>query len=375
MVVPMDITFLGTSSAQPSSTRNHQSMALRVNGDVWLFDCGEATQHQVQKSQVKMSRISKVFITHMHGDHCFGLCPLLCSIGKISDDDDAPIEIYGPSRLRQWVRTTLNSTYAALERCYRVHEILQDDDPEDTSEDLHPQELPGRNYRLDAKEGDALPAHVILDIGNGFKVTAAPIVHRVPTLGFVVQEPEIAGNLDMAELRPHLMRNADALRAQGIKQPLSLLSKLQRQGEPIDLPDGTRLMPPAKVRGRQVVILGDTCDSAGIVPFCDHPQLLVHEATNALTSMDLDDATHEQVVERTVSHGHSTPQMAGAFAKRIGARNLILTHFSSRYKGDTSDASLKIMEEIRQLALSTYGDDKDANLYCARDLWDYQIKL
>jgi ribonuclease Z len=63
----INITFLGTASAQPSRTRNHSALALGFNGDVWLFDCGEGTQHQIQKSAVKMGRISKVFITHTHG--------------------------------------------------------------------------------------------------------------------------------------------------------------------------------------------------------------------------------------------------------------------------------------------------------------------
>jgi hypothetical protein len=63
----LNITFLGTASAQPSSTRNHSSLALRLGGAVWLFDCGEATQHQIQKSEVKMGKIEKIFITHTHG--------------------------------------------------------------------------------------------------------------------------------------------------------------------------------------------------------------------------------------------------------------------------------------------------------------------
>lgn len=65
----VNITFLGTASAMPSSTRNHSSLALRLNGDVWLFDCGEATQHRVQKASLKMSKIKKIFITHTHGEH------------------------------------------------------------------------------------------------------------------------------------------------------------------------------------------------------------------------------------------------------------------------------------------------------------------
>jgi len=63
----LSVTFLGTASAQPSSTRNHSALALRLNSDVWLFDCGEATQHQLQKSPVKMGKIEKIFITHTHG--------------------------------------------------------------------------------------------------------------------------------------------------------------------------------------------------------------------------------------------------------------------------------------------------------------------
>lgn len=97
----LSVTFLGTASAQPSSTRNHSALALRLNSDVWLFDCGEATQHQLQKSTLKMGKIEKIFITHTHGehsrrleqvielliqillsltgDHIFGLIPLLAS--------------------------------------------------------------------------------------------------------------------------------------------------------------------------------------------------------------------------------------------------------------------------------------------------------
>ncbi|CAO3599507.1 unnamed protein product [Absidia cylindrospora] len=365
MVVAMDITFLGTSSAQPSTTRNHQSMALRVDGDTWLFDCGEATQHQFQKSHLKMAASPDLY-------HILDDTP--------PEDQQPPIEIYGPARLRKWLRTTLSCTYSNLGRYYRVHELLLPDEKDqadgyviDGDDDMehhhhHPQELRGTNQYLSPV--------TTLDLGKGYTVTAAPIEHSIPSLGFIIQEPDVVGNLDRDVVVPHLLRNADALKAQqGIKQPLSLLGRLQRQGERIQLPDGTWLEPPMKKPGRQVVILGDTCDPSSLIPYCYQPHLLVHEATNALTSLDVDtNLTHDMVETRARQHGHSTPQMAGDFANIIGARTLILTHFSARYKGDHSEEAIKVMEEIRQLALDRFGKDKDGELYCARDLWSFDIK-
>ncbi len=111
----LEITFLGTASAQPSSTRNHSALAMRLGGDLWIFDCGEATQHQLQKSTLKMGKIEKIFITHTHGhtqvfsasylfknicftgDHIFGLIPLMAHLlngaGGIAEGEDARLHV------------------------------------------------------------------------------------------------------------------------------------------------------------------------------------------------------------------------------------------------------------------------------------------
>ncbi|KAI7905013.1 beta-lactamase-like protein [Cokeromyces recurvatus] len=395
MVAPMDITFLGTGSAQPSATRNHQAIALRLNGEIWLFDCGEATQHQFQKSKLKMSKITRIFITHMHGDHCFGLAPLLCSMtdnlnpanacdSKDELEEGSPIiDIYGPSPLRSWLRTTLLSTYSNLGRSYRVHELLHSTDPVDLNENRHPNELPGENVRMEADHLFRLPLY--LSEEKGYQVQAAPIQHSIPSLGYVIREPDWPGKV--SGLIPLIKKNWTELRASGIANPMSLLGHIQRTNQPYHLPDGSQLVPPPLRPGRQIVILGDTNDPSQLLPAIRQdpaPTLLVHEATNALTSLDTtttssshlnQSLTFEDVESKAKSHGHSTPQMAALFAKRINCKKLILTHFSARYRGDNDPEALKVMEEIRALAVNTWGDQRDKDVFCAQDLWTYDIKL
>ncbi|KAG1384798.1 hypothetical protein G6F61_000114 [Rhizopus arrhizus] len=373
MVAPIDITFLGTGSAQPSSTRNHQAIALRLNGDIWLFDCGEATQHQFQKSKLKMGKITHVFITHMHGDHCFGLAPLLCSmtdnLNPNKDEtkqDERPIEIYGPRPLRSWLRQTLKSTYANLGRRYRVHELVDEGEPRDETSDFHPDELEGHTIWAVDGRFETLPCC------EPYEVRAASIEHSIPSLGYVVREPDHPGKLD--RLVPLLKAQSAALIRQGVQQPMRILGEIQKTNQAYVLPNGQVLQPPAMRPGRQIVLLGDTCDPSRLAPLCHQPTLLVHEATNALTRLDPAESTMAAIEARTKDHGHSTPQMAATFAKRIGCKTLILTHFSARYPGDEQPESLAIMEDIRRWAVQTL-DGRDGDVYCARDLWSFEIKM
>ncbi|KAI8137133.1 beta-lactamase-like protein [Fennellomyces sp. T-0311] len=375
MVAPIDITFLGTGSAQPSSTRNHQSMAFRADGEIWLFDAGEATQHQLQKSNLKMGRITKVFITHMHGDHCFGLPPLLCTMTENLNPNrthEGVVDVYGPRPLRQWLRVALQSTYSRLGRHYRVHEMLLEGESGDSIDsEYHPDEERGTNIYIKDGAFD-------LPVENGWSVRAAPIKHSIPSYGYVLQEPLQPGKVDQSVMIPKIQRNADALRQQGYKNPMALLGELQRTQKEVILPDGDVLSPPERRPGRQVVILGDTYDASAILPLCSSPHLLVHEATNALTRLDhgaKQEITLKDVEERAISHGHSTPQMAAELARRMSAQKLILTHFSARYVDDDKDEeSVAVMEEIRQQAIGVFGDNRDKDVFCAGDLWSYEIK-
>ncbi|KAF9006506.1 beta-lactamase-like protein [Cyathus striatus] len=374
-ITSLNITFLGTASAQPSSTRNHSSLALRLNGDVWLFDCGEATQHQIQRSSVKMGRIEKVFITHTHGDHIFGLLPVMAGClngagGTAEGSEDprlnvdtlqAPFEIYGPMGTRAYVRNGLYLTHTRLERPYVVHELRFPQDPQTedyTALSPLPFEEPGKNIL----QVNGIWQNIFQD--NIVSVSAAPIKHSVPCVGYVVTEASIAGKVDPALYIPHLNRT---------KTPRSVMRQLQ-QGERIHLSDGTVLEGPAKRKGRKIVILGDTYDASPIVPIAGDSDLLIHEATNAHLP-GIDDNTKEtdtyETVEATArSRGHSTPQIAGAFARKIRAQKLVLNHFSARYAGNDTEEANKIMNAIARLA----GIEYKGEIICARDFMSFDIQ-
>ncbi|KAH9938068.1 Metallo-hydrolase/oxidoreductase [Fomitopsis serialis] len=376
----VNLTILGSASAQPSSTRNHSALALRLGGDVWLFDCGEATQHRIQKSNVKMGRIKKIFITHTHGDHIFGLLPLMASCldgsgGMVNESEDGrlqsgsteetqPLEIYGPLGTRAFIRTGIFYSYTNLGAPYVVHELRLPTDPVDGDYTTLPPrspELPGRNImQTNGAWTDIFPDEVV-------SVAAAPILHSVPCVGFVVTELPIPGKIDPKDYVPHLKRT---------NTPMSVMRQLQ-QGESVELSDGTILKGPLRRPGRKVAILGDTYDPSPIIDLALDADLLVHEATNAhLPRVDpntKDDDTYESVEARTKSRGHSTPQMAGAFAKRIRAKRLLLNHFSARYAGndDVDEEAKKIMEAIRGLAMQEF----DGPVICARDFMSFDVEL
>lgn len=273
----MQITFLGTSSGVPTRSRNVSSVALRLpqRAEVWLFDCGEGTQHQLLRSELKVSQITRIFITHLHGDHIFGLMGLLASCGLAGNPSQ--IDIYGPPGLEGYLQASGRHSHSHFSYPVRVH-IVQ----------------PGIVYE-----------------DQEFIVSCRPLKHRITDFGYRVSEKDRAGRFDVEK--------AIAL---GI--PKGPLYGLLKRGEKVTLPDGRTLKGadfcgPLEI-GRKLAYCTDTmyCDNA--VELAQDVDVLIHEATFAHQDADL-----------AYQRFHSTSTMAAQVALLAQVKLLFLTHFSPRY--------------------------------------------
>lgn len=290
----MRITFLGTSSGAPTRSRNVSSVALQLpeRGTLWLFDCGEGTQHQILRSPLRLSHLERIFITHLHGDHLFGLPGLLAS-RAMQNGGTTPVTLYGPAGLEEYVRLSLDISRSRPSYAITVQTVR-----------------PGLIYE-----------------DERFEVWAAPMRHRMECYGYAVVEKPLPGRFDV-----------ERARALGI--PEGPLYGRLKAGEVIRLEDGRiidgkSLVGPPRP-GRKVVYCGDTIYTPKAVELAMGADLLIHEAT--YTKDELEHAKRGM---------HSTAEMAARTAAEAGVRCLILTHFSARYEtGDKMNALLQEAQAI-----------------------------
>lgn len=274
----MHIQFLGTGAGMPSKTRNVSSLALKLLeeiGSIWLFDCGEATQHQILHTTVKPRKIDKIFITHLHGDHIYGLPGLLGSRSFLGGDQ--PLTIYGPKGLKEWIELTLQTSQTHL------------------------------NYAIEYVE---VGEGIVLEDEN-FIVTAMPLEHVVTCFGYRIEQKPLLGTLQVEK-------------AIALGVPKGPLLGQLKNGHNVTLEDGTIVrsvdVTDEPKKGFTVAILGDTRYCENAIKLSENADIVVHESTFDHSTSNL-----------AASYGHSTNMDAANVALNAGAKNLLLNHLSARF--------------------------------------------
>ena len=191
----MKVHFLGTAGGRPSNHRNVTSIAVILNDNEFiLVDCGEATQHQLMKSTLKLSKLNTIFITHMHGDHIFGLPGLLCTLGT---ERTEPLIIYGPPGIKEFVRVALK--FARLKYTIKIHEL------------------------------DNIPNHVtnIVSGRHNFVIHSCPIEHTTKCFAYKITKCRNEIKIDFNKLYPDLQHYRRELENLGFSPAEQIITNLK----------------------------------------------------------------------------------------------------------------------------------------------------
>ena len=286
------LVFLGTGAGTPSRERNLAAVALVMDGRALLFDCGEGTQQQILRGSVRAGAIEAIFISHMHGDHLYGLPGLLATMSLHGRAE--PLAVFGPERVAHYLRGVYEASHAH------------------TSFDL----------TIPAVSDGAMIGR------DGYDVHVRLLDHTAPCLGFCVVEHDRPGTFDLA-------------RAQALGIPAGPLYGALQKGSDVTLDDG-RVVRSAEVvgpphAGRRIAYCTDTRPCRATAELARGADVLVHEATYG-----------DDMAAEAGERGHSTAAEAARVAAEAGVQRLVLTHISPRY----ADAA-PLLAEARAIFANT----------------------
>ncbi|MDM8560211.1 ribonuclease Z [Candidatus Parabeggiatoa sp. HSG14] len=306
----MEFIFLGTSSGTPTKKRNVSGVAVKkASSKSWfLVDCGEGTQHQILLTNLSLNNLQVIFITHVHGDHCYGLPGLLASATMSGRTDS--LTIIGPSAIKEFVESTQKTTQMKLS--YEINFI----DIETISE------------LIDVKE---------------FDIEVVELSHRVLSFAYAFIEKNIKCKLNIGKLKK-----------EGI-QAGPVWGDLQDEKDVL-LPNGKKLKSRdyllEKRKPRKIIVSGDNDNPSLLADCAKQTNVLIHEATYT-----------KEVADRVGKEPqHSSAKIVAQFAMDSSIANLVLTHFSPRYQGVYNNGAS--IEDIKREAMDYY----NGNLFLANDL-------
>ncbi|MDD2512494.1 MAG: ribonuclease Z [Proteiniphilum sp.] len=272
-----DITILGCGSAMPSTLHHPPSQLIDLNDKLFMIDCGEGTQLQMRKFKTRMGKLHALFISHLHGDHIFGLPGLISTLSLLGRTDD--LHIYSHRELDFMLKPLL--IYMGSHLSFRIH--------------LHPMNPSQREVIYENKT---------------IRIISFPLKHRIDTNGFLFEEKERPRHMirEMIDFYRIPLRQIAAIKAgadfvteEGTAVPNNILT--------------TPAAPP-----RKYAYCSDTAYAPEIIPYIEGADLLYHEATFA-----------ESELSRATETYHSTARQAAEMAAAARVKKLVIGHFSSRY--------------------------------------------
>lgn len=280
----MEIVFLGTSCMVPTKERNHQSLFIKYREDGLLIDCGEGTQRQLKLAELKPTKVTKIFISHWHGDHVFGLPGLLQTLN--ASEYERKLEIYGPIGTRKNFKHLFDAFSLAFAFPYTIKEI--------------------KNTKLEFKD---------------LVVMARVLEHSIPCLGYSFVEK------DKRKIKINYVKK------HGVPEG-PLLGQLQENKK---ITWNNKVISPDKatylVKGKKISVILDTVPCNNAYRLAKDADVLICEA---VYSSDL--------LEKAQEYMHLTAEQAALLASQSNVKKLILTHFSQRYK--TTEKILKEAKTI-----------------------------
>lgn len=276
----MHLMFLGTGAMVPTKQRNVSSVLLEYNGEFILFDCGEGTQRQMNLAGYNRTKVSKVLLTHWHGDHVSGLIGLIQTIGNVPEP--GTLTIVGPKGTKKHMNHLINSAIF---------------DPRLT---------------LDIKEVYPEKPETVLET-DLYEIQAAKVEHSVPTIGFRFQEKD-KRRIDLAKAKKHGLKQGPTL------GKLSNGQTVEHEGKEV-----TPQMVTYIQEGRKVTYVMDTSMHENAILLAEDADVLVCESTFSA----------DQHQHKAEEYGHLSARDAAMIARNANAKQLIITHFSQRYLTST----------------------------------------
>lgn len=295
------VTILGSNSALPTTKRYPTAQVLNVSERFFLIDCGEGTQLQLRHNHIKFSKINNIFISHLHGDHVFGLIGLISTFGLLGRKND--LNIYANRDLESILTSQIDYFCRDIQFKIVFHHL--------------------NNKKVETIFED-----------NSVEVISFPLKHRVLTCGFLFREKPKKPNIRKDAIKKFKLNISDIVR---IKNGDDFYGNQDEIIAPAEL-----LLPPPSPRS--YAFCSDTKYLPDITPVIQSVDLLYHEATFA--------DEHEKLAKKTT---HSTARQAAMIAKEAGAKKLILGHFSNRYP-DLSILEKEAKEVFPNTTLVNDGD-------------------